>query len=125
MPEWDGPERRKDYVEIDHALEKVQHLHNAVLTLADAVGNTVPRKELANLQAEVAKDFRYKLYFQAGLTVIACIFLVIVFARIEGDVNAKIEKGHAVINCLQGKTEAERTGTLAATALITCEQTTK
>ena len=125
MADYVGPERRKDYVELEVALEKVDHLHGAVTTLANAMSNAVPRRELDELRDEVKKDFLYKIYLQLGLTVLFVIFFI-VFLNLKFTAEDKsISKGHGVIACLLAQPETARTGTLAATALVTCEQTVK
>jgi hypothetical protein len=123
--EYEGPERREDYIALDKALAEVQKLHGSVITLANAVVNTVPRSELEDLKQEVKKDFLIKMYSQAILTVVALVILLIMMNRITHNLGDDIKAGHEVIVCLQGKAEAERTGALAATAQITCEQTTR
>lgn len=125
MPEYVGPERRRDYIELDQALEKVDHLHGAVTSLANAMSNAVPRRELEDLRDEVKKDFLYKIYLQLGLTVLFVFFFVIFVNAKFNSLDTSIKKGHGVIACLLAQPETSRTGSLAATALVTCEQTVK
>lgn len=125
MTDYNGPERRKDYVELDHALEKVERLHSAVTTLATAVTNTVPRQELVDIKDEIKRDFLWKVYFQLGLTVICLAFLVVFFNSQFSRVKDTSRHGHAVLACLLAQPEAMRTSTLAATTLVTCEQTVR
>lgn len=122
---YDGPERRKDYLELDGALQEVERLHSAVTTLATAVTNTVPRAELEALKKEVHRDYLLKLYFMAGFTAIGVILIVVFMNMKVNNLSKSTEHNHAIIQCLQGKPEAARTGDLAATALLTCEQTTR
>lgn len=125
MADYSGPERRQDYVQLDAALEKVEHLHAAVTTLATAVTNTVPRRELEELRTEVKKDFLYKIYLQLGLTVAFVVFFI-VFINIKfNNHDASARKDHEVVLCMEGKTEAQRTGDAFQTALLVCEQSVK
>lgn len=125
MTEYIGPERRRDYIQLDAALEEVQRLHGAVSTLATAVTNTVPKHEIEELKAEVKRDFIYKIYLQLGLTVAFVIFFV-VFINIKfNNLNKSVSRGHEVILCMQGKTEIQRTGDAYQTARVVCEQATK
>lgn len=120
-----GPERREENAKLDLALAEVQRLNTAASTLATAVTGTAHRAELESLQAEVKREFQFKLIFQACMTAVAIIVLILYmqvkFSRMSG----AIDRGHQVINCLQGKTEVQRTGDFATTALVTCEQTTR
>lgn len=125
MPDYNGPERRQDYVQLEQALEQVDRLHGAVTTLATAVTNTVPRRELEDLRTEVKKDFLIKIYLQLGLT-IAFVLFFIIFINIKfNDLDKSVKKGHEVILCMQGKTESQRTGDAYQAARVICEQTTK
>lgn len=125
MPDYNGPERRQDYVQLEQALEQVERLHGAVSTLATAVTNTVPRRELEDLRAEVKKDFLIKIYLQIGLTV-AFIFFFVIFINMKFNrMDGSVKKGHEVILCMQGKTESQRTGDAYQAARVICEQTTK
>lgn len=125
MPDYDGPERRQDYLALDTALAEVQKLHGSVTTLANAMTNSVPRQELVELRAEVKKDFLYKIYIQLGLTVAFVLFFLIFMNWKFNSLDASVKRGHEVILCMQGKTESQRTGDAYQTARIVCEQTTK
>jgi hypothetical protein len=125
VTDYNGPERRQDYVALDQALDQVDRLHGAVSTLATAVTNTVPRRELEDLRDEVRKDYLTKIYFMAGFSV-AIIIVLLSFINMKINTSSKqASHGHAVIECLLGLPADTRTGTLAATSLVTCEQTVK
>lgn len=125
MTDYVGPERRRDYIQLDAALEEVQKLHGSVTTLANAVVNSVPRQELEGLRAEVKKDFLIKIYMQIGLTV-AFVFFFIIFINMKfNTLDNSVKKGHEVILCMQGKAESQRIGDAYQTARLVCEQTTK
>lgn len=125
MADYDGPERRADYLKIDAAIAEVQRLHGTTEILAEAVANTVPRQELVAIKEEIKRDFLYKLYFQLGLTII-CLFLLFIYFNAKfNQQNNVIKKGHEVILCMQGKAEASRIGDYYQTARLVCEQTTK
>ena len=125
MAEYAGPERRKGYVDLETALEKVEQLHGAVTTLATAVTNTVPRQELEDLKTEVQKEFKQKILINAALSGIIVLMLALFINYKLNSVEGDIKKGHDVITCLQGKTEAQRTGDNGPTALLLCTQTQK
>lgn len=125
MPDYIGPERRKDYIELDRALEQVEHLHSAVTTLATAVTNTVPRQELEALRHEMRRDYLIKIYFMGGFTAVIIVWMSFFMNFKIDNANQSIKHGHSVIECLMGKTEAQRTGDNAATAAVTCEQTVR
>lgn len=125
MADYSGPERRQDYLKLDAAIEEVQKLHNTAEVLANAVVNAVPRHELVSIKNEIKRDFLYKLYFQAGLTVISLFILFVFFNAKFNSQNNSIKHGHEIILCMQGKTEAQRTGDAYQTARLVCEQTTK
>lgn len=116
-----GPERRSSNLALDDALAEVQRLHNAATTLANAVANTANRGELAALREDVRKDFQIKLILQVTFTIVAIIILVFLINVMFNNMDKKIDRGHAVISCLLGKAEAQRTGDLTATALVTCQ----
>lgn len=122
---YEGPERRKANLQLEEALAEVQRLHNAATSLANAVANTAHRSELVALHDEMQRDFKIKLISQAVLIAVATI-IVIFFTNVKFNNNAEaVRKGHEVIACLLGKTEASRTGELAATVLVTCQQSVK
>lgn len=126
MPEkYDGVERRKDYIALEAAMNEVEHLHGAVTTLATAVTNTVPRQELINIRDEVSRDFKYKLYVMVALTITAVAALMFSTEVRVNNTREKFTRDHGIIMCLLQQPEANRTGTSAATALVTCEQTVK
>jgi hypothetical protein len=60
-----------------------------------------------------------------ALTIIAVAILMFTQTTRVGNTRKQISKDHAVIMCLLGQPDASRTGTLAATALVTCQQTVK
>lgn len=125
MAEYRGPEQRKDYIELDQALEQVSHLHGAVTTLATAMANAAPKQELIDLRTEVRKDYLTKIYFMAAFSIAATLILMFFFNYKINHLNADVRKGHDVIACLQTKTEAQRTGEAGPTALLLCTQTQK
>lgn len=125
MTDYDGPERRNDYLRLDAAIAEVQKLHGTAEVLANAVINSVPRHELVDIKDEIKRDFLYKLYFQLGLTVVA-LFLIFVYFNVKFNNEAStVKHGHEIILCMQGKTELQRTGDAYQTARLVCEQTTK
>jgi hypothetical protein len=127
MPDenYHGPERRADYMQLEGALLEVEKLHGAVTTLATAVVNTVPRRELEGIREEVAKDFKYKVYLQVGLTIVSLLFLMLYYNRLSDIRQVESKKAHSVIECLLTLPEASRTGTLGPTSIVTCEATAK
>lgn len=122
---YEGLERRKSNLELDEALLKVQKLHNAAETLANAVANTAHRSELESLRVEIQDENKRRTYISAGLAAAVVIILIFAFSIKISNLNKSVKHGHEVITCMQGKPEAQRTGDLYATALVTCEQTTK
>lgn len=125
MSHYEGPERRMDYLQLDSALKEVQRLHGSVNILADAMQNSVPRSELEALRAEVKRDFLVKLYFIIGISV-ASVLILMGFINMKFNHSANdVRHGHNVIACLLGQPEASRTAQFAATAEVTCEQTSK
>lgn len=121
-PRYTGPERRQDHLQLETALAEVQRLNSAAATLATAVTNTAQKAELIGLRDEVKRDFMVKMVFQAILTTVALLILVF-YMQVKFSHNQKsINKGHDVIICMQTKTEAQRTGDLADSARIACEQ---
>lgn len=125
MAEYSGPERRKDFVQLDEALAEVDKLHSAVTTLATAVVNTVPRQELVALHEQADKEKKSRNIIEAGLS-LGIVLLLIIFMNYKSNKTASETKHHhQVVACLLAQPEASRTGTLAATALVTCEQTVK
>lgn len=125
MNEYDGPERRQSYIDLDHAMANVERLHGAVTTLAGAVVNTVPRQEIDELREEVRRDYLTKIYFMAGFTVVSVVILLAFMNTKINSVNHSARHNHGIIQCLLGQPEASRTGSLASTALVTCDQTVK
>lgn len=122
---FNGPERRRDNLQLDAALAEVQRLHNAATTLANAVANTAHRSELVALQDEVKREFQIKLVAQAVLTVVALCILIFYMQFKFNHLTKQIDKGHDVVLCMQSLTEAQRTGDLAAQSLLTCEQSSR
>jgi hypothetical protein len=125
MPNYEGPERRQDYIELDQALEKVSHLQGAVTTLANAMSNAAPKQELAELRIEVRRDYRVKIYYMAAFSVISVVFIMFFVNNKFNHMNDNIQRGHDIITCMQTKTEAQRTGEAGPTALLLCAQTQK
>lgn len=120
--EYEGPERRKGYEQLDAALENVERLHGAVTTLATAVVNTVPRQELEALKDEMNREFRIKI-LTSVVVGFMCITIVLFFInRMLDNQSRAIDKGHKALVCLESKADAEKTGSLADTARITCER---
>jgi hypothetical protein len=125
MPEYDGPERRSSNLELDNALAEIERLRDAATTLATAVSTTVQRRELEELKTEVRRDYLMKIYFMAAFSV-AIVIIVIGYINFKmNHASASAKHGHAVIECLLGQPEASRTGAVAATAIVTCEQTVR
>ena len=122
---YDGPERRKDVLQLDEALAEVQKLNDATSTLAQAVVNTAQRHELEALSAEVARDFKVKLYFIAGIAVVSLVILMVFFNWRLSTQAKQIDKGHQVLSCLLTQPEVNRTGQFGATALVTCQQSVR
>ena len=124
MPlEYEGPERRRDYLQLDAALDEVDKLHGAVNSLATAVVNTAPRAELEAIREEVRRDFIYKLYVMGGLSLIIVLIMVLFINLKTNNLSRSISHGHAVLACMQGKSELQRTGENYQTALATCDAT--
>lgn len=120
-----GRERRKENKELEDALAEVQRLHGAATTLATAVANTAHRSELVSLRETINKDFRQKLIYQAVLAVVAIIILISFFNHKMNNHARAVDKRFQVTNCLQGKTEAQRTGELGITSLAACRATVR
>lgn len=122
-PSYQGPERRKDYGQLDQALGEVEKLHGAVTTLASAVTRTVPRQELVDLQREIAAEQKRRSIIEAALSFMIVLLLILFINYRSNRVESSTEKHHQVINCLLGKPEAQRSGDFFDTALVTCEAT--
>lgn len=123
--DYSGPERRQDYLQLDAAVSEVKRLHGTVEVLANAVVNTVPRQELVEIKREIRKDFLLKIYLQLGLTIVFVIFFIVFVNMKFNNLDNSVKKGHEIILCMQGKTEAGRTGDAYQTARLVCEQTAK
>lgn len=123
--DYTGPERRQGNLQLDEALAEVQRLHNAATTLANAVTHTATRHELEELRAQVTKERWIMLCINSALTAIIILFLIIFFTVKMNNQSKAMKIGHEIITCMQGKTEAQRTGDLAGNALVTCEQRAK
>lgn len=125
MPNYEGPERRQDYIELDQALEKVSHLQGAVTTLATAMSNAAPKQELESLRIEVRRDYKIKIYYMAAFSVLS-VFLIVFFFNLKiNHLNSDVKRGHDIITCMQTKSEAQRTGEAGPTALLLCAQSQK
>lgn len=117
-----GPERRRvvpiDDAKLDAALEEVRKLHGKTTELAEAVSRTVPRQEVEARE----RQFRWLVGIIVAATFIAMLLVPVMTrvglaARFEG-----IRNGQRTTQCLLTKSEAERTGSLADTAVLTCSQ---
>jgi hypothetical protein len=87
--------------------------------------NTAQRDELDALRQEIKDEQRKRNAVEAALS-LAIILVIIMFFNIKiNHLNGDVKKGHDVITCLQGKTEAQRTGEAGPTALLLCTQTQK
>jgi hypothetical protein len=115
-----GLERRRlvtssDEVRLDTALEEIRRLHGAATELATVVARTVPREEVEARQ----RQFRWLLVALGMAVVFLVVFSIFMVARILDRFNV-LEDGQRSTRCLITKTEAERTGTNADTAVLAC-----
>ena len=122
MSEYTGPERRRvvpvDDTKLDADLEEVRRLHGKTTELAEAVSRTVPREEVE------AREHQFK-WILIGLAVasLVCMMMIPLLTRAWIATRFdRLDRGQKTTQCLQAKPEAERTGTLADTALLTCSQ---
>lgn len=125
MTNYTGPERRSDYLLLDNALEEVQKLHGSVVTLANAVVNSVPRDELESLKEEMKREYFNKMIVSAVAATLIIVFMILYMNFKFNHQRADLNKDHAVITCLLTKPETARTGEAAPTTLLLCQQSTK
>jgi hypothetical protein len=121
--DYQGPERRHmvtaaDDARLDTALAEIRRLHGAATELASVVARTVPREEAEARE----RQFRFQMLGLGIAVLVSALFIPLITSIMLGSHFEQINDGQRIISCLLTKTEAERTGTIADTALLACTE---
>lgn len=112
------PERRREGVALAQALEEVRQLQEAATQLATAV--VTNRHELHAAEARVGRQIRWTVGTAAVLYLLLVIFGFVLAGNMTTSLVKAVTRGHATLECLLSKSEAQRT--TSTEALTDCRQ---